>query len=225
MRMLIKLALVLLMSVGMLNSAFAYTINDPIKDSVGFPNFELYGIDVNQSGDDINFDIFSNYKGAVQVGLWDTFAGDLALDVNKDGFYELGIAFSNHDGLTKGGIYNVSDWYLSNNYALSGYSYNKGKIVTIKNINGAAIGMTTVDWSSPQSSYPWYQVSTSVNAGDILPAGFKGDVGVFYSVATCANDYAMGSVHMENNPVPEPMTMLLFGPALLGLVGLKKKKS
>lgn len=27
------------------------------------------------------------------------------------------------------------------------------------------------------------------------------------------------------NPVPEPMTMLLFGPALLGLVGLKKKKS
>jgi Domain of unknown function (DUF4114) len=28
-----------------------------------------------------------------------------------------------------------------------------------------------------------------------------------------------------NNPVPEPMTMLLFGPAFLGLVGLKKKKS
>ncbi|MBU1043267.1 MAG: PEP-CTERM sorting domain-containing protein [Candidatus Omnitrophica bacterium] len=28
----------------------------------------------------------------------------------------------------------------------------------------------------------------------------------------------------NGNPVPEPMTMLLFGPALLGLVGLKKKK-
>ena len=27
------------------------------------------------------------------------------------------------------------------------------------------------------------------------------------------------------NPIPEPMTMLLFGPALLGLVGLKRKKS
>ncbi len=29
----------------------------------------------------------------------------------------------------------------------------------------------------------------------------------------------------ESNPVPEPATMLLFGPSLLGLVGLKRKKS
>jgi len=29
----------------------------------------------------------------------------------------------------------------------------------------------------------------------------------------------------STNPVPEPMTMLLFGPALLGLVGLKKRKA
>lgn len=30
--------------------------------------------------------------------------------------------------------------------------------------------------------------------------------------------------NQDGNPVPEPMTMLLFGPALLGLLGLKKKK-
>ncbi len=29
----------------------------------------------------------------------------------------------------------------------------------------------------------------------------------------------------DENPVPEPMTMLLFGPALLGLVGMRKKKA
>ena len=29
----------------------------------------------------------------------------------------------------------------------------------------------------------------------------------------------------EDNPVPEPMTMLLLGPALLGLVGLKRRKA
>ena len=29
---------------------------------------------------------------------------------------------------------------------------------------------------------------------------------------------------VQQNPVPEPMTMLLFGPALLGLVGLKRRK-
>ncbi|MCG2711911.1 MAG: PEP-CTERM sorting domain-containing protein [Candidatus Omnitrophica bacterium] len=29
----------------------------------------------------------------------------------------------------------------------------------------------------------------------------------------------------ENNPVPEPITILLLGPALLGLLGCKRKKS
>ena len=29
----------------------------------------------------------------------------------------------------------------------------------------------------------------------------------------------------RENPVPEPMTMLLFGPALLGLVGFKRRKA
>ena len=30
---------------------------------------------------------------------------------------------------------------------------------------------------------------------------------------------------LPNNPVPEPMTLLLLGPALLGLLGFKKKKA
>jgi len=30
--------------------------------------------------------------------------------------------------------------------------------------------------------------------------------------------------NVGNNPVPEPMTMLLFGPALLGLFGLKRRR-
>ena len=39
----------------------------------------------------------------------------------------------------------------------------------------------------------------------------------------CGNDYL--KLNADVNPVPEPMTMLLFGPALLGLVGIKRKKA
>ena len=40
------------------------------------------------------------------------------------------------------------------------------------------------------------------------------------------NDLVVEVIGVEpTNPVPEPMTMLLLGPALLGLVGLKKKRS
>jgi len=45
-----------------------------------------------------------------------------------------------------------------------------------------------------------------------------------------ADDYGIASdgdqhVKIGLTPVPEPLTMLLFGPALLGLVGLKRRKA
>ena len=53
----------------------------------------------------------------------------------------------------------------------------------------------------------------------------RGEVGLYdYSEQTFDNFVICKGKKCRPNPVPEPMTMLLFGPALLGLVGFKRRK-
>ncbi|MFH1062120.1 MAG: PEP-CTERM sorting domain-containing protein [Candidatus Omnitrophota bacterium] len=77
--------------------------------------------------------------------------------------------------------------------------------------------------------------------GDIATQTFEVDTGLWsidvtgqlvndhqldVKVVRKSGDFWLGNATLSGstNPVPEPMTMLLFGPALLGLIGLKKKK-
>ena len=68
-------------------------------------------------------------------------------------------------------------------------------------------------------------IADSMNPGiaNVLEDG--SNVGVAGQWIFQINDGIQPGNDPEGNPVPEPMTMLLFGPALLGLVGLKKKKA
>lgn len=120
--------------------------------------------------------------------------------------------------------------------------------------NGSQLNYFTADASTQQGGgwvnagdyggTLWYKAATwSFNLGAITGIAAGDQIGIELMVADCDwgghGAYAfldgIGTVNPGNpndpndqgdtgNPVPEPMTMLLFGPALLGLVGLKKKK-
>jgi len=198
--------------------SFSYTINDPVGDQIGNRVFDIYGIDVLTNPTSLTFSLYTNYpKTGYPVVSWATFAGDLAIDANNDGTYEYGFALTTHDGVSAGQLYNVSAWYMSNDYAPpSGYSYNYG-LVTIES-GGLVLSGIPISWSwVGLSGGPDYRIDVTLDPG--LFSGLGDEIGVYWASATCANDYVEGTA-----PVPEPATMLLVGAGLIGLAGYGRKK-
>jgi len=224
--------------------SFSYTINDATYDSIGYPTYELFGININQAGSSLTFDIYTNYPGIDTCGSWTTYAADLGLDLNNDSIYEYGVAFRDHDGVTRGELYSVdttittttnyygtyndilNGWYTSDHYAPYhhsgiGYLYNGNLPVSIASIIGSsALSSSDVVWSAKDAAMPYYKASVTFDANSIFTdPNYSGSMNVFYGGATCANDYASG----KYAPVPEPSSILLLGMGILGLVGLKRK--
>ncbi len=220
------------------SSIFNWSSSPDNFDRVGDAMFEISKMVVTQDDSLLTFDIYTNLPQTLsaaqqqQVGSWPVFPADLAINVPGGTDFEYGIAFTNRAGFAPGSLYDVHTWRTSNYYdptaydrswqpgSYAPYAYHQGQIVTIA--NGTFIDDGSVSWL-PGADGSQYIIRTSLDINNIVDPGFKGDIGVFYGGATCANDFINGTVPVSN-PVPEPATMSLLGIGLVGLLGRKLRK-
>jgi|GEM_PF-771874 len=207
---------------------------DTSGDSWQVSRYQTWGIDYAQLPGDTNLTIkiYTNYPSTGPGDSWGTFPGDFGIDVDKNGFYEYAIPLYGHDGLTVGGLYNVSSWrtpdtgYPGSSYRPAGdtTSYYGNANVTAYT-SGVPIGLETVSWNTIgtyPSSYPYYRIDLTLDVSHFLPLPFDGDIGVYWSTATCANDVITGFIPAAHTP--EPGTWFLLGTGLAGIFAFKVRK-
>jgi hypothetical protein len=212
-----RVILVVLMVMFLASFGWAYTINDHPNDAIeASPGiYESLGIDINVVNGFMTFDLFTAFDGYNRVGSWDTYGADLALDFNRDGWFEAAFGLDNHSPTYGHLMTGVTSWLSSTDRknqdggASGNYNYGNSQWITAENFTDSVFYGVEHDTIGYHFEF-------------LTPVDYNGeDIQIHWGTATCANDIVQGDA---NVPVPEPATMLLLGSGLIGLAGIGRKK-
>lgn len=206
--------------------------------------FGVYGIDVERSGNSMQFSLQTNFSGEHHFvtksdgTLYNYYMADFAIDSDRDGFFDLGVVLQDHSQMSLGtapsaphlavGLYAVNAWDTSSHFfeesgvgPAGGIGYGEwyyfgGNVLQpmVSIADGSLLESLAVTRTTATGMTDPRYTYSFAFDASHLNSN---EVDLFWGGANCANDAIAATV-------PEPGTMLLFGTGLFGLVGAGRKK-
>ncbi len=187
----------------------------------GGQDFDVEYLGLKVTGNTVYFGLQTGFDlsdGEVVYGSDTYYAGDIAINVDGDSFFEYAIDFSVSGGVPSYSLYQVTSWSDPTFGSSSPYERDSATLIYDSSYFDGAY--SSASFSNNTDGGTSYVLEGSFDLS-LLALYSGGDIGIHWTMS-CGNDV----LDFSTTPVvtPEPSTYILLGSAMAGLIAWRRRQ-